>query len=78
MYLARELITANSYKKAAEIYKLNAEINAASTWPFYKLGKAYYKMEDKKLAKEYFNKAIKLDSSNVDAEDYLKELSSIN
>lgn len=68
----------NRTTEAIKIFRLNAEINPTSTWPFYKLGKAYYKMEDKKLAEEYFTMAIKLDSSNVYAENYLKKLNSGN
>jgi len=71
-------LTINKTAEAIKIFELNAKINPMSTWPFYELGKVYYKMEDKKLAEEYFDKAVNLDSTNIYAKDYLKKLNSKN
>jgi Tol biopolymer transport system component len=60
--------------EAIRIFELNAKINPGSTWPVYKLGKAYYQMKNRRMAKEYFGQAITLDESNIYARNYLEEL----
>lgn len=67
----------NRFKEAAKIFALNAEINPKSTWPFYKLGETYFKANNMELAKDYFKKAIELDSTNVYASNFLKEINKI-
>jgi len=59
---------------AIRIFGLNAAINPASTWPPYKLGKAYFQLEDFETARTYFRTALQLDPDNRYAKNYLEEI----
>lgn len=59
---------------AIRIFELNARTNPTSTWPHYKLGKAYYQLEDHETARKYFSKALHFDANNIYAKNYLEEI----
>jgi len=59
---------------AIRIFELNARINPDSNWPFYKLGKAYYQLEDHETARNFFHKTLRLDPNNIYARNYLEEI----
>jgi len=59
---------------AIRIFELNASINPESTWPPYKLGKAYIQLEDKEAARTSFRAALQLDADNRYAKEYLEEI----
>jgi len=59
---------------AIKVFELNDSINPDSTWPSYKLGKAYFQLEYLDTARAYFKKALQLDQGNIYAENYLEEI----
>jgi len=65
-----EVLLETDPTEAVRLLKLLEKYNQA--WVYFLLGEYYYKLEQKKLAKEYFSKAVKLDPSFQDKVSLLK------
>ncbi|MBB2148131.1 serine hydrolase [Pedobacter gandavensis] len=69
-----QLLNAKAYKKAIDIFRLNTMLYPESGNAYDSLGEAYLANGDKSLAKENYQKALKLNPGNVNAAKILKSL----
>jgi tetratricopeptide (TPR) repeat protein len=72
--LGYELIAMNRTKDAIKVLELNVETYPQSSNVYDSLGEAYMEDGDKKSAIENFEKSLKLDPTNRNAIDKLKQL----
>jgi tetratricopeptide (TPR) repeat protein len=72
--LGYQLLQAGRTDQAIEFLKLNAESYPESANVYDSLGEAYMMKGDKLEAKKYFEKSIKINPANKNAEDNIKKL----
>lgn len=71
-YKANDAYAMGEYGNAAEIYRLIEKEGYVSAGLFYNMGNAYYKQGNKGKAILYYEKALKLDPSNMDIKTNLE------
>lgn len=77
---ANQLVLEGKYDEAIYAYKrvikmtpkkLDTNYNSYKSLIYFKMAKVYIKMDDKRMAKYYLNKALKLDKNNLKAKNLL-------
>lgn len=71
-----KLISQKKLKDALELFKLNASLYPSSANAFDSLGETYAELEENEMAIKNYEKAVKLNPQNKNAEEMIKKLKS--